>query len=224
MQTERLTASRVGNFVLDLIRSGQYLPGDRLPTERVLSVQLGASRNVVRDGLARLEAAGQVRRVLGSGTYVPLEDVTPATPQWSPRLSSPAEIMEARLALEPRLARLAAIQATAQDIDSMASIDRESRVHLGGDGFERLDAALHAALASATHNRLLSHLYSQITAARDQALWGELKKRSGTHVNRSVYVDEHAGILNAVLRRDPDGAEKAAETHLRSVRRHMLGE
>lgn len=222
MSTARLAPQRIRDHVAGLIAAGDYAPGDRLPTERALADALPASRNAVRDGLAMLAADGVVRRVAGSGTYVAAPDASATV--WSPRLSSPSEIMEARLAFEPRLVRLAALQAAPTEIDAFDALQARMAAEPEGADFERLDAALHAGIAAATRNRLLDHLYREITAARDQALWGELKKRSATPGNRRTYVAEHAAILAAIRARDPERAEQAAASHLRSVRRHMLGD
>jgi DNA-binding FadR family transcriptional regulator len=220
MSTSRLAPERIRDHVAGLIATGAYAPGDRLPTERALSETLPASRNAVRDGLALLAAEGLVRRVAGSGTYV--APPVPRAVDWSPRLSSPHEIMEARLAFEPRLVRLAALQTTPTEIDAFDALQARMAADPDGSDFESLDAALHAGIAAATRNRLLDHLYREITAARDQALWGELKKKSATPANRRTYVAEHVAILAAIRRREPEAAEEAATAHLRSVRRHML--
>ncbi len=222
MPATRFSPERIREHVAGLIAAGRYAPGDRLPTERALSESLPASRNAVRDGLALLASDGLVRRVAGSGTYVAPAAATATG--WTPRLSSPAEIMEARLAFEPRLVRLAALQATPPEIDALDALQARMVADPDGAGFESLDAALHAGIAAATRNRLLDHLYREITQARDQALWGELKKRSATPANRRTYVADHAAILAAIRRREPGEAEEAAASHLRSVRRHMLGD
>ncbi len=222
MGASRLSPERIRDHVAGLIAAGRYAPGDRLPTERALSETLPASRNAVRDGLALLAAEGRVRRVAGSGTYV--ASALPDGPDWSPRLASPRDIMEARLAFEPRLARLAALQATPAEIDAFDALQAWMMEDPDSADFESLDAALHAGIAAATRNRLLDHLYREITGARDQALWGALKKRSATPGNRRTYVAEHAAIIEAIRRREPEEAEEAAASHLRSVRHHMLGD
>jgi DNA-binding FadR family transcriptional regulator len=219
----RITAVEVRRHVEGILASGDVAAGGRLPTERELARRLGASRNTVRDALNILEGEGLVLRVGGSGTYA-AERSSRGAEDWSPRLASPAEIMEARLVFEPRLTRVAAVNATSDDLDRLSGLDREARDHVGSDQFERLDAALHAAIAAAAHNRLLLGLYDQITLARDQMAWGRLKKRSGTPENRLVYAAEHAAIVAALRMRDPDQAEEAALAHLRTVKRHMLGD
>src|SRR6266536_5073432 len=68
--TEGSTEQVVG-FVRNLIDRGRLRPGDRLPAERELAVQIGVSRPSVRAGLHALAAMGVVRSRHGSGTYIP---------------------------------------------------------------------------------------------------------------------------------------------------------
>jgi GntR family uxuAB operon transcriptional repressor len=227
----RLSPSRVRRHLVELISTGRYLPGDRLPTERVLAEQFDTSRSTVRDALALLEGDGVVSRRRGSGTYV--TDRQAARSDWSPQQSSPRDTMDARMVLEPRLARVAALTATSEDLDRIAAAERETREHLDSDAFERQGAAFHAAnaawafhaaIAAATHNRLLVSMYDLVGSARDEAEWGDLKNRSLSIENRRLYVAEHAAILKALRLRDAEQAEQAALAHCRSVRKHMLGE
>ena len=89
--------------------------------------------------------------------------------------------------------------------------------------FEHWDAALHQAIAEATHNRLIVGLYTTITRARAQADWGELKRRSLTAERRDHYREDHRRIVAALRARDAEGAEAALLDHLRRVRQNLLG-
>lgn len=227
----RLSPSRVRRHLVELISSGQYLPGDRLPTERLLAEQFDTSRSTVRDALALLEGDGVVSRRRGSGTYI--NDRKVDSGPRSPQQASPRDTMDARMVLEPRLARVAALTATTEDLDRISAAERETREHLDSDAFERHGTAahaanaawaFHAAIASATHNRLLVTMYDLFDSARDEVEWGDLKNRSLTIENRRIYLAEHAEILKALRMRDAEQAEQAALAHCRSVRRHMLGE
>ena len=62
-------AENVVAFVRDLISRGDLKPGDRLPAERELALQIGVSRPSVRAGLQALGAMGVVDSRRGSGTY-----------------------------------------------------------------------------------------------------------------------------------------------------------
>ncbi len=208
-----------------LLESGVYPVGAKLPTERALAEQLSLPRNAVRDALAGLEAEGSIVRRVGSGTFV---SGTAGASMSRPAASmaadaSPTEIMEGRLLIEPRLAMLAVAHATAADFERMDACNRAAERTDSFGEFERWDAALHQAIAEATHNRLLMELYRAITRARDQADWGELKRRSLTPERRDIYREQHRRIVAALRARDGARAEAELVAHLKSVRDDLLG-
>jgi len=214
---------RVRDFIVSGIRSGAYRANAKLPTERALSEQLGVPRSAVRDALAVLESGGTVTRIIGSGTYVKDHESQSTTADAAPPAASPAEIMEARLLLEPQLAQLAAINADQSDF---ARFDECIRHGDGADDFEAFehwDAALHQAIAKSTHNRLVIELYAMITRARDLTEWGELKRRSLTAERRDHYRREHHEIVAALQARNVAKAEAALLEHLARVRSNLLG-
>ena len=91
--------------LLDQLRSRQFRPGQRLPTERALSAQYGLSRSGVRRVLMDLKKRRLITQTVGSGTYVSddvgraLAEMVSAAPSMS---TSPSELMHARMVLEPR--------------------------------------------------------------------------------------------------------------------------
>jgi len=214
----------VRTYILDGIRSGLFADGAKLPTERSLSERLGVSRSAVRDALAVLESSGLVTRIVGSGTYVrdkrtgSVARAEALAPQ-----SSPSEIMEGRLLLEPRLALLACVNANSADLARLDECIRGGEEAVAFEAFEHWDAALHQAIAEATHNRLVIELYAMITRARDQMEWGQLKRRSLTAERRDIYRQEHREIVGALKERDAPRAEAGLMAHLRTVRSNLLG-
>jgi DNA-binding FadR family transcriptional regulator len=224
----RRGGQQVRQWLLDMLASGRYASGSKLPTERAIAGQLGVPRSAVRNALAALEAEGVVVRLIGSGTFVAEPAVVAATPEPRGVLmavgdASPTEIMEARLLIEPRIAALAVAHATLSDFERMESCNRNAENSDDFEGFEHWDAALHQTIAEATHNRLIVGLYSAITRARDQADWGELKRRSLTAERRDHYREEHRRIVAALRARDAQSAEMALIDHLRRVRHNLLG-
>lgn len=205
----------VRTHLLQAIAAGTYPPGARLPTERDLCDALSVGRGAVRDALAVLEGQGRITRRAGSGTYV-----APAAP---PPQASPAQVMEARLALEPQLAHLVAANATAADLRALAQILAAGAAAPDLPGFEVCDRDLHAAIARAAGNPLVIGAYDHITAARDQDDWGELKRQSLTPARRALYQQDHTAIVTALCRRDAAGAEAALRAHLLRVRANLIG-
>jgi DNA-binding FadR family transcriptional regulator len=111
--------------------------------------------------------------------------------------------------------------------DDFAEMDR---CLAGGDcaeglaEFEPWDSALHRSLATATHNNLLIAISDLLVDAREQPLWGGMKRRSFTAQRRDQYRADHHAIVNALRERDPDSAQQAMREHLKRVRDHILGE
>lgn len=214
-------AARVHAFLEEAMAKGGYAPGAKLPTERALSEQIGVPRSAVRDALSVLEARGVVTRIVGSGTYVAERDaVLPARGRSE---VSPAEIMAARLVVEPRLALLIVTHATASDFERMDACNRNAEAAGDFETFERWDAALHQSMAEATHNRLIIDLYREVTEARDRTEWGDLKRRSINAVRRQTYEADHRVIVAALRARDSMAAERAIEDHLKTVRSNLFG-
>jgi len=220
----RQSDDQVYRHLIEMLASGAFAPGAKLPAERVMAERLNVPRSAVRNAFAVLEARGAIVRLIGSGTFVapPPPGLAPIAPI-AINDASPTEIMEARLLIEPHLAPLAVAHATAADFERMEDCTRRSAETDTFEAFEHWDAALHQAIAEATHNRLIIELYGTITRARDQADWGELKRKSRTTQRRLAYLDEHRRIVAALTARDAAKAEAELLAHLRHVRLHMLG-
>lgn len=207
--------------VLDeLVRAEGASPGDKLPTERELALRAGVSRAVVRTALGQLEERGTVVRHVGRGTFLaPTE--TPPSAQTGP---SPAEIMTARLVIEPQLMPLAVAAATGEDLDEMHRCLEGGRAATTSADFERWDTALHHSFAVATHNALLVATSELLTSTRRGPVWGGLKQRTFTPERHRCYCGEHDAIVAGLADRDADAAHQAMRTHLRTVRATLLGE
>src|SRR6056297_3522378 len=108
----------IRRYIVSAIEDGKFPEGSRLPTERVLSESLSASRSAVRSALAVLEGEGRISRVAGSGTFVRFNGATRHGDGLGRELS-PAQIMEARLALEPPMAHLICANANGSDISEL---------------------------------------------------------------------------------------------------------
>lgn len=105
-----------------LINQHESTPGTPLPTERELSDTLGVGRREVRRALDVLEEEGRIWRKRGKGTFIgPAAPVEPLALQGLVQQTNLLEVMEARLQLEPGLARLAALRATRKTLRSCSA-------------------------------------------------------------------------------------------------------
>lgn len=196
-------------------------PGARLPAERAICEKLAVSRSAVRGALSLLEGERVIVRVAGSGSYI--AETLPGTADTDlNKITSPAQIMDARLALEPSLARLVAANGTASDMHAIRTCVESGSAAKELQEFERLDAAFHEIVADSAHNPLVQEAYRLITQARDQNEWGELKRRSLNPERRQEYQADHERILIALESRDSDAAERHIREHLLRVRASLL--
>ena len=91
------------------------------------------------------------------------------------------------------------------------------------DEFELWDAALHQAMASASHNRFVVRILDIVTAVRQQSEWGKLKDRIVTRERRLKYQQEHRAIVAALKNRDDTRAKEAIVVHLQHAQRNLFG-
>lgn len=217
------TDQHVRDYLSEAIGQGLYPPGTRLPTERALCETLAVSRSTVRNALGLLEGEGRIVRVPGSGTYVSEGAGAGLAKGDVLRVTSPAQVMEARLIMEPPIAHLVVANGSGADFERLEECVREGGAATTLEGFEHWDAALHAAIADAAHNPLVSEAYRLISRARERGEWGELKRRSLTPERRAHYQDEHERIVGALRRRDAEAGEREIRAHLLRVRANLLG-
>lgn len=218
-------AQRIRDYIVAHTTDGTLAPGAKLPTERELAKRFSVPRNAVRKTLAQLEAEGSITRHVGRGTFLAGRagggnDDTAAS---SVAHTSPAELMEARLRIEPALAELIVTHATAADFERMEMCLEKAEKAATLDEFELWDAALHQAFAEATHNGFVIRVLDMVTAVRQQAEWGKLKDRIVTPERRIRYQEEHREIVRALKERDAERANAAILAHLQHARRNLFG-
>jgi GntR family transcriptional repressor for pyruvate dehydrogenase complex len=184
-----------------------------LPTERELSAQLGVSRNVVREATKRLETQGLVEIQHGIGIkavdrlHRPLNDsLSLLIPDLADRLRS---LTEARLAIEPEAAALAAERATKKQLHHLKQI--HARLEDAADNEEAVerDCAFHHAVADASGN-----LIFRLTLDSLAELGRSSRLRSMNRVGKQRAVEHHAAILKAIEDRNSDKARKLMKSHL----------
>jgi len=212
--------------ILDRLQSGHWRAGDRLPTERELSERFGVSRTTVRKALLELKQQGLIEQTVGSGTFV-AEDVGSRlgrrVQQDSSQHTSPAELMEARLAMEPAIIDMAIRNANQADLQRMDACCAYAESAQTLEDFEHWDAELHQAIADAAHNSFVANVFNLMKTVRAQGDWGQLKKKSVTPERRVAYQLEHRAIVEALRDRDAARARELTLAHLLHVRQNLLG-
>jgi DNA-binding FadR family transcriptional regulator len=229
-ESETRKSETVRDYLVDRITSGTFKVGDQLPTERVLSEEFSCPRSVVRKALTILEIEGRIIRNVGRGTFVaphivPAYSQSALTPAKPKNSASPAELMEARMLVEPNVAHLAVQHATLADIRDIEFFHLKSSEALMSLSSEDGDEQFHRAIARATHNNLVISVFEDVTRERLSSEWTELKlRRHETRPERRNEVRlEHAAIVDAIRERDGEMARQRMIEHLLGVRRHLFG-
>jgi DNA-binding FadR family transcriptional regulator len=215
-------AAAIAERLLTGILDGTYPDGTRLPPERELARHFGASRGTVREALRQLEAKGLLTRRIGSGTFV---DHRPG-PDGNAiaQATSPIELIDVRLAIEPQIVRLAVINASAQDLDRVG--EALQRLEVVGDdreAFSGADETFHLLLAECTRNPLMVWLYQHVNEVRGHAQWGHMKNKILTTGRISDYNAQHRRIYEALRSRDVETAVATMIAHLEKAREDLLG-
>ncbi len=186
--------------------------GDRLPPERELATRLGVSRATLSQALVALEVVGVVAVRHGDGTVltdqVGTARITDAIRAHADRMP---EVIEARDALETKLAELAATRRTDEDIAAItAALDEMERdIDAGGRGV-RADEHFHGAVTAAAYSPLLARMMATIgeliVETRIESLSQPGRPRDSLAAHRKV--------ADAIIAGDPSGASAAMHEHV----------
>jgi len=210
----RRVSDAIAEQLAALISGGRLKPGQQLPTEHALARDFGVGRTSVREGLQTLRALGIIEARKGLGTFVSEQD--PADPhaqfeRWaSGRALAIGELIQARIALEPVAAALAAVRASDEQIAELAA-QHAGHLAPGQDVQAVVDAdqAFHTTIMAASANPFLIRCYEilvpEIMAFRRRTLALPLPDQSA---------HGHGAILDAIRQRDPGAARKAMLGHL----------
>jgi DNA-binding FadR family transcriptional regulator len=203
--------------IRELIVSGRWRPGDRLPREADLALELGLSRSSLREAVRALSLVRVLEVRQGDGTYVSsLEpDLLLETTAFVTHLlqdHTVLELFEVRRLLEPAAAALAAVRM--EDADRQALKSELDRMVAAEDDVEELvdaDMAFHSVIAQAAGNMVLSSLLDGLAARTMRArLWRGRADREAL----AATLTEHVRIYEAITSRDPELTRALAAAHI----------
>ena len=216
--TDAVVLTRVRDFL-----ATAALPDDgRLPPERELAQSLEVGRGALRKALATLQSEGVVWRHVGKGTFTgerPIDTVADINAMV--QRTNPLEVMSARIAFEPEVARCAALYATAGQVAEMRSCMLKAQQAPTWRQYEQWDNKLHRTIGEASQNSLLLGLLDTLNAVRRAVTWGRLRDTPLRPPGDHHSFEEHTRIVAAIADRDGAGAADAMRRHLRSVESHM---
>ena len=219
----KLDNSKVQNDIIskirDLINFKNLEPGDKLPSERMLSEKFDVSRSNVREAIQKLEFYGLLKSIPQSGTFVAnigvialngmIEDIL--------RLDKPdfKSLVETRILLELKTARLSALRRTDEDLENLeqALEAYKSKVHKGEDAVQE-DLLFHLAIAKASGNSTMNTFMLIIIPEiitnfqKHHVCDAGLAKRG---------IAEHQAIFDAIKDKNPQLAKTNMKTHFKEL-------
>ncbi|NDJ58532.1 transcriptional regulator LldR [Enterobacteriaceae bacterium 4M9] len=223
--TDRRVVEQLAERLRALIDEQKMTPGQRLPAERQLALELGVSRNSVREALARLRSEGRLVSRRGGGSYISLPN-----DDWSDsRIVQPIkvlmagdpdyryDILEARHAIEGSTAWHAALRASAADKEKLQyCFDATLKFHERDDPdlAAQADVRFHLAIAEASHNLVL---LQTMRGFFDLLQSSVMQSRQRMYTQPPIFArltEQHQGLLEAILDGDAERARRAAQEHL----------
>jgi len=208
--------ARLARQLRDEVDSGD----DRLPPERLMAERLGVSRTVLREATKRLELQGLLEIRHGSGIravnrlHKPLSgSLSILLPEMQERLR---QLSEARAAIEPEIARQAALKAKAPDLKQLRAIHDRLLAAETHDEAVEADIDFHRTLARIAGNEILKLMLESLAD-----LGRESRRVTIGNVGRQRAIDHHTAILNAVASHDANAAAKAMKHHMDEAARDL---
>lgn len=207
---------QVSKQIKDMIESGRFKPGDKLPSQKELEQMMGVSRPTLREAISRLISSGTVEARQGQGYYVKEPNlnvnISAQLLQYDER--KVRDLFEARLFLEATLSQLAATFATDEELENLLAIckrfeadDSLAQTSPFGENY------IHALIAEYSHNKLLADFERSILELMEEYPDIFVSKSNETYQEKYETVP-HRNIIDAIYRRDPIAAYNEAIRHI----------
>jgi GntR family transcriptional repressor for pyruvate dehydrogenase complex len=224
MKLETLTKSEnidisgnIINNIKEIINKKNLEPGDKLPSERMLADKLNVSRNNVREAIQKLEFYGILKTIPQSGTFIAnigviamngmIDDIL--------RLNAPdfKSLVETRILLELKTARLAALRRTDEDLEQIKSaLSAYKQKVLQGEDAVQEDLLFHLAIARASGNSSMNTFMLSITPE----IITNFKKYHVCDDNQAFLgIKEHEDIYEAIKNKDTHLAKQKMKDHFK---------
>ncbi|WP_052121330.1 FadR/GntR family transcriptional regulator [Amycolatopsis sp. MJM2582] len=205
--TARLSSTVVEQFE-ELIETGEWPVGSRIPPEQELVEQLGVGRSTVREAVRALEHAGLLEPRRGDGTYVRARHGLSAALLRRTRAANVLEVLEVRNSIERQAARTAAERRSPEDVTRITealAAQHEARDAGDEDAFLAADNEFHAAIIAATHNAVLIELWEGLSYALSSGVATVMAELRREHID----FPDHDTLAEAITDGDADRAERA---------------
>lgn len=218
----QLTESVTDQLVARL-RSGDFRPGTKLPSEHELMARLRVGRSSVREALQALIGMNMIEAHPGRGYFVkastwhplPMDRVHP--PLMEPRAL--LDLINARMIVEPEIAALAAKSATPADLEAIErALTRIAAAARGGRAVYRAAAEFHVEFAKAGHNAALVQMVRSLVSV--MSYWGRVFERNPGRTQQEIRL--HRDLLECLRHQNPDEMRRKMQEHIAVTREALM--
>ncbi len=222
---EKIKPKRLSDEIYDQLKSlileGRLKPGDKLPSERDLAIEMQISRPPLREAIMKLEAQGFLEQIQGDGTYVKSmtsQKMDRVFEELAKRENTIFDMMEIRTILEIWAAETAARRADKESIKQIEIYlkEMEDAKNEGKIGFVS-DASFHAAISQATNNVVLIHMTNNLYQWIEKISYDvRLRKYQNPQAHKELF-EQHQDIFSAIKQKNPAQAAKTMSRHMEYV-------
>ena len=225
-------ASRLADTVASELEArildGSLKPGDLLPSERELAIELGVSRPPIREAIQKLASKGLLTTRHGLGTRVTDRLEAHFVDPWQYMLKGhpmlQRDLLEFRQMLEGQAAYLAAERALDIDIQRLDAVYAELSAAYDSQDIQACidkDVDFHQAIAEAAHNALIGHLTASLMRVIHGHVSTNLEFLHAQPRRWDQLKEQHHAIWQAIREHQPEAAANAARGHIEFVRQTM---
>ncbi|MDD3323049.1 MAG: FadR/GntR family transcriptional regulator [Paludibacter sp.] len=215
-KTVESPSDKVISKVKEMINSGILKPGDRLPAERKMAMDLGFGRTQVREALHKLEFYGIIKTLPQSGSVINGLDINTLDGLISDVLNLQSydfySLVETRLVLEVNAIRFCAERYTEKDLEMLEKTHEDYVKNYDTPDRVRFDFAFHRAIAEGSHNPVFKAMLL-IVIPDIMTIY----QRDRICAPDIVLKNEHTQMLVAIKNRNGDLAAKIMAQHLQGV-------
>ncbi len=207
------------NNIRNLINQKNLEPGDKLPSERMLSEKFEVSRNTIREAIQKMEFYGLLKSIPQSGTFVAKIGVVAMNGMIDDilNLEEPdfKSLVETRILFELKTAKLAALRRTDEDLIAMKSSLEAyaAKVENGKDAVQE-DLLFHLAIAKASRNSTMNTFMLKITP---EIITNFGKYHVCDKALAHSAIQEHRLIYEAIKAQDPQLAKQRMKDHFKEL-------
>lgn len=232
LMTEETNTKRryydIGLQIEEMLYSGVFNAGERLPSERELSERFETSRATIREAIIMLELKGLVVVKQGAGIYfidspekITQRTIIPHTDV------GPFELLQARQIIESNIAYFAASQIKINELRELKRVLDAQKAELDGSSekFEELDRRFHTLIAESTQNRVLINQAAEMwrSVRTQNPLWQALNDKYLHELSlKETWLEDHSKIFSSLQKRSPVEAKKAVWDHIENSKQELL--